>query len=338
MTANSPGQSSPSRTCPDHDTLVAMVDLACRAPSVHNTQPWRWVLAGPALQLHADATRRLVYADTSGRDLVVSCGSALHMFAVAAAGFGWHTTMHRSGHAHGMLASIEFAAAPVVPDATTMAEAISRRRTDRRRVSSWPVPTSTLDRLGAVAHDHGVLTHAIADSGGRQHIRELLLRAQSVQHRNDRYLDELLGWTEGGTDGIPRSSLVVRETNVPTRPAQTTAVPTRFPGGSLVDANAEDEASEESWLILATSSDDALAWLRTGEALAAIWLRTTLDGLSLVPFSQPIEVDDTRLRLQREVLDDACCPQLLIRLGWPPAGRAAVALSPRRPVETVVQL
>ncbi len=50
--------------------LVTAVERAVRAPSVHNTQPWRWRVGDDAVQLHADWTRHLVATDP---DAATSC-------------------------------------------------------------------------------------------------------------------------------------------------------------------------------------------------------------------------------------------------------------------------
>jgi nitroreductase len=36
-----------------------LIELAARAPSVHNTQPWRFTVTGQAIELYADASRQL---------------------------------------------------------------------------------------------------------------------------------------------------------------------------------------------------------------------------------------------------------------------------------------
>ncbi|MFC7615418.1 hypothetical protein ACFQV2_19840 [Actinokineospora soli] len=73
----------------DHDTLVAAIADACRAPSVHNTQPWRWLVGTRSLHLMANRTRWLRATDPRGRDLVMSCGAALDHLRTALAARGW---------------------------------------------------------------------------------------------------------------------------------------------------------------------------------------------------------------------------------------------------------
>jgi nitroreductase len=58
--------------------LSTAIEHALRAPSVHNTQPWRWRIRPNAVELHADWNRHLVATDPDRRDLVLSCGAALH--------------------------------------------------------------------------------------------------------------------------------------------------------------------------------------------------------------------------------------------------------------------
>lgn len=59
--------------------------LATRAPSLLNTQPWRFVLRESVLELHADPGRRLQQLDPVLRHLHVACGCALLNARVALA-------------------------------------------------------------------------------------------------------------------------------------------------------------------------------------------------------------------------------------------------------------
>ena len=83
--------SAPTRT--DQDPRVRVLEAAARqslhAPSVFNTQPWRWRITADALELRGDPDRQLTHTDPEGRLLMLSCGAALHHARVSLAAFGW---------------------------------------------------------------------------------------------------------------------------------------------------------------------------------------------------------------------------------------------------------
>ncbi|MFE6648855.1 Acg family FMN-binding oxidoreductase [Nocardioides sp. NPDC057772] len=317
-------------TLPDEPTLRAILELASRAPSVHNTQPWAWAVRDQMLLLRADPHRKLLHADPNERDLVMSCGAALHELVVAAAGTGWACTVHRTpeGGRTDLLAVVTFA--PREPDAVDLGRlaAIEQRHTDRRLVSSWPVPRERLEHLAELVRDHAVVATTVPD-----HLRPVVLSAletaRAHQSTDEAYLAELYSWTRGGTeDGIPESSLLAAGSDPSSY--------SRFPAGTLADDYDDAGPSAEEWLVLATASDDPLSWLRTGEALDAIWLSCTTSGLALVPYTQPIEIGSTRRTLQHDLLGDNSCPQVLVRIGWPQRLRPPLPPTPRRAVDDIL--
>ena len=78
-----------ARTMIDTDVIKAAVELAIRAPSLHNSQPWRWVAGGGVLELYADPTRIGQSTDSTGREVLISCGAVLDHVCVAMAAAGW---------------------------------------------------------------------------------------------------------------------------------------------------------------------------------------------------------------------------------------------------------
>ena len=73
-----------------------------------------------------------------------------------------------------------------------------------------------------------------------------------------------------------------------------------------------------------------------GEALSAMLVRGTADAMAMVPMSQAVEVDETRRLLQDELLADAACPQIIVQVGCAPLAVEQVPLTPRRPVDEVL--
>ena len=86
---------------PDAATLHSVLDLATRAPSVNDAQPWRWHVGHGALDLFADPSRYQTRddddhdRDRGRRAELLSCGAALHHCVVALAALGWHATVAR---------------------------------------------------------------------------------------------------------------------------------------------------------------------------------------------------------------------------------------------------
>src|SRR5262249_5226804 len=58
------------------DRIAWMLATASRAPSIHNTQPWKFRLGPHAIELYADSRRRL-RRDRAGREMLMSCGAVL---------------------------------------------------------------------------------------------------------------------------------------------------------------------------------------------------------------------------------------------------------------------
>lgn len=310
-----------------------IVELACLAPSVHNTQPWIWRAAGNTLELYADARRRLPAVDTRGRNLAISCGAALHHAQVAARALGWEPTVSRlpAGGGSSLLARIELTPAAPRPDAVAQLQTIRDRCTDRRRFTSWPVPEQRLEHLAATAAEWAADALPVVDPSDRFRVERMVARAFDRQAADERLEAEQLRWVDHSTrDGIPAE--VIPESVAPDSPHRT-----RYGTGLLADSDRELEGSD-GLLIMRGGSDDIGAWLRTGEGLSALWLLAAQDGLTVVPLSQVIELDETREALRVEVLHGLGFPHLLVRVGWQAISRGTLPRTPRRPLDDVLRM
>lgn len=145
------------------DTLRAALQLAIRAPAVRNWQPWRWRVdnrrsADSSVDLYAEFRTRLPHSDPDARDLMISCGAALHHLVVALAALGWNAVVDRlPGSADPRhLAHVELHPQAAGALDIALAAAIPRRRTDRRHYGPWPVPRADIALMGARAARAGV--------------------------------------------------------------------------------------------------------------------------------------------------------------------------------------
>ncbi len=312
--------------------LADAVQRALRAPSVHNTQPWRWRITDGAVELHADPTRHLVATDPDQRDLVLSCGAALHHLRVALAAAHLAARVHRlpdpDDRRH--LATVTVRTGEPEPGFAGLHRALDDRHTDRRRFGDTPVADTDIAALVAAATVHGATLHPVTDPGARRRLDETLADARSRQRFADGYAAELTIWSHRYTaarDGVPAQA----------RPHGSRTAPglRPFPTGQLTDPG--PVGSDRSvLLVLTTVDDEVLDRLLAGEATSAVLLTATRRGLATTPLSQAQEVAATRRRLASSVLRSPDHPQLVIRVGHPGPGPGAPGPTPRRTLGSVL--
>jgi nitroreductase len=316
---------------PDVDTIETALSLAIRAPSIHNSQPWRWRVGRQSLNLYADRGRHLPSADPDSRDLFVSCGASLNHCVVGLAALGWHAKVHRFPDSDDVdhVAEIELHRYPAAEVDVTLAAAIPRRRTDRRRYSSWPVPRGDLALMGARSARAGVTmrrVEALTDLAG------LVTRAASVHAADYEYLTELATWSGryGSKAGVPARNTPKSE---PAAPLSGRV----FAGPALADSSEIRSADENAVVVaLATTDDDEMAHLRAGEATSVVLLTATALGLASCPVTEVLEVAETRESARESIFPAGGFPQMLLRVGWAPVNAEPLPSTPRRDLSDVV--
>ncbi|WP_144206887.1 Acg family FMN-binding oxidoreductase [Mycobacterium tilburgii] len=316
---------------PDAGTIRTVLALTSRAPSVHNTQPWRWVVGEQSVHLYSDADRQLPMTDPDGRDLMLSCGAALNHCVIAFAAVGWHAKVSRLPNSAdpNHLAAIELSQHKADAADIALAAAIPRRRTDRRHYSSWPVPVSDIALMAARAARHGVTLCEVEDT---EKLHKIVV--QSVwDHMNRDYLLELTAWSGryASTAGVP-----ARNTPKSDRHAK---IPGRFFAGPVLAEPPGSSATEDNAVVLAfgTRTDDPLARLCAGEATSAVLLTATSMGLASCPVTEPLEIAETSAAVRSEIFGDTSYPQMLLRVGWAPINADPLPSTPRRELGEFVE-
>ncbi|MFI6366145.1 Acg family FMN-binding oxidoreductase [Nocardia sp. NPDC050630] len=308
---------------PDDHTVKAALALAVRAPSVHNTQPWRWRIADHCVHLYLDPARALSSTDRGQRNMLLSCGAALHHLRVAFAALGWSALVHRLPNPAepNHLATIELVRNRPNSQDIALSAAITRRRTDYRHFSSWPVPLGYLGLASERAARLGAVVRQVSGTP-----RELLVDPlrDAVQRRAEdleKYRWELAEWS--GRHGTPDA--------VPAGGTTRVRADDEFPAGPQTGEVPEPDFAE--LLVLGTSGDDRQSRLCAGEALSAILLTATNVGLATCVLTEPLEIPALRPRVRAAGLEGY--PQALIRVGWAPSSDP-LPMTPRREVEEVL--
>src|ERR1700752_337073 len=242
------------------------VSLACRAPSLHNSQPWRWVAGDGAVQLFLDPGRVMNY-DRSHREAIIGCGAALHHLKVAMAVGGWRTHVDRFPNPDdpNHLANLGFSPMDhVTEDDRRRADAILMRRSDRLPFSAPTNWESFEPRLRNAIDTDAVRLDAPPDDLRPQLVEAAQISA-SLRLYDSAYNAEVDWWAGGfrPSDGIPDSSLVSAAEG------DRVEVGRLFPVTRHGERRPEIPEDHAKLLLLSTDRDESADALASGEALSA---------------------------------------------------------------------
>jgi nitroreductase len=315
------------------------VAAAVMAPSSHNTQPWRFRIAGSTLDLFADRTRHLGVIDRDRRQQVQSCGCALYNARVAVRAMGYEdeaTIMIVDRDLPDHLATLHLGGSrtPTDTDRALMA-AVGQRHTNRRAFLPRPVPPAEIEALAAAAAAEGARMVRL-DPEQKRALAHLIEQADQQQFADPGFRDELMQWLapEGSRrrDGIPFAE---KEYGSATPFAQHRAMRSPTLGETFGMIEEVLVQSAPAVVVLGTERDDPPSWFACGEALESVLLHATARGLSAAFLNQVLEIPELRARVA-ELAPEVGYPQMVLRLGVPaePIRHAA----PRRRLDDVLEI
>ncbi len=318
------------RPLADAGIVRRIVEAAGAAPSIHNTQPWRFRVAGDdLLEVHGDPERMLWVADAHGRALHLSCGAALFNLRLAARVTGakplvWPLPDPREEPT--LMASVQLSSGrPATREERELFDGIWQRHTSREPFTGQRIPDATLAALERAASAEFALLRPL-DAAHTAQVLQLVADAERELSEDFDHRVEMARWigTEG-EDGVPAAALGSR----PDRgPAPVRDLGRAAPATALFTASYE---SHPQLAVLATARDDPADWLRAGQALQRVLLTATVCGLAASFLYQPIELHDMR-QSATGWWPWPECPQIILRLGYGPRGTG----SPRRQVDAIL--
>jgi hypothetical protein len=314
------------------EVLARTVDLACRAPSYHNSQPWRWVADCEGLQLFLDPTR-VVETDRHQRQALISCGAVVDHLRVALAVHGWQAHIDflpDDDPEH--LASVSLTElAAVTDEQRRRVEAITTRRTDRLPfgpVDDWAgFETALRSRLDATAASVDVIGDA-----HRHELAQATKLTDALRLYDPYYWMGIERWTAPfeWSEGIPYDSLVSAAE------AERVDVGRAFPVSHHRERREQVPIDLSTILVISAHGDTRRDMLRCGETLSTVLLEATVAGLASCTLTHLTELSATR-HLVEEVTGHPL-PQILVRIGEAPHGEHAPPPTPRRLLADVLTI
>jgi nitroreductase len=327
-----PGAADPTEASalplPDR-VLAGCVAVAVLAPSLHNSQPWRFRIRGGEVEVLADPDRQLHALDPDGRELAISVGAALFTLRLAVRRHGRipHVRLFPEPAEPDLVARVASGrTAQVTPAVQALADAVPLRHTNR-----WPFAPSVLsadaiEELTEAAQHEGASLE-VAGAVSRNAILGLSQAAERRLRSQGAYRAELGQWTSRAParrDGIPASAIGPWDAfeRLPLRDFGLLA--------PRVIRSAERFEPYPTIVLLSTRGDGRREWVSAGQALQRVLLVATRLRLATTPISQPVEIPAIR-----ELLTDTGTgrwAQMVLRLGH----GSPAAVTPRRPLSEVL--
>jgi hypothetical protein len=292
-----------------------LIGTAARAPSVHNTQPWRFRAGEYAIELYADQRRKL-RVDPAGREMLISCGAALLGLRLAIRSLGYLPVVELLPDPARLrlLARVRLGATkPMTGRERQMLDALPHRHTHRGPFAPGPLPAGLLAGLQHDALAEGAQLVLVDQLLAYQQLADIVGAAGRRQDLEPLARAEVRRWSRAAADpardGVPAHAI----------PGSADCQPGRLPqrdfdlgrGLGLLAAGGPPPAATA---VLLTPGDGRADWLRAGQALHRLLAHAASKWVFASLHTQPLEAAAIRTLIRdRMALPGA--PQMLLQLG-----------------------
>jgi nitroreductase len=307
-----------------------LIEVAARAPSVNNSQPWRFKVGERAIELYADARRQL-REDPDGREMLISCGAALYGLRLGIRSLGYQAELDTLSYwpeagsfppraRPRPLARVRLGrAAPITPDERKLLQAVPHRHTHRGPFEPGPLPAGLLARLRDDVTAEDAILAVIDTEAAQQKLASILA---TWSRRRDLYpMSPAAIQSRAETEQWTRDARSLTRDGVPAHafPAARGREAGRLPqrdfdldrGWGLLPSGG---SPAQVTAILVTSGDHEEDWLRAGQALQRLLLRAASRWVFANLQTEPLQAPDTRSLIQYSLALPGW-PQMLLQLG-----------------------
>jgi hypothetical protein len=303
----------------------ALLEAARWAPSLYNTQPWRFRPLPDAWEVRWDPDSELPVADPQRVALMMNLGAVIEYLAVAASAYGldlqfvppeFKGTQPNLGFIAGKIQFFPRAGAP-----SPLVPYLQTRQTSRKPYRSAPLPAGVLDELQAAAASAGCWLFHTTDRGAIAGIAGEAARGTLVQFDEPERYAEFHRWLRSAKaeDGLDVPSLDLAGTwgglwqrvLPPSR-----MVRMKLAQRALAAQQRSLVQSAPAICMLATNSREWKGWIQAGRALSRVWLHAARHGLVTHPVPSALHTPEgRRLVSERLGVEGDLQVSCLFRLG-----------------------
>ena len=317
-------------------TLQKIISYAIKAPSGHNTQPWRFSIEGDRLFIYPDYSRSLRTVDEDHHELFISLGCALENAVIAANSFGYKEKIIYHFNDEQDRIEIQLEASERAKDLNLFA-AISERQVTRSIYNKQTIPTGQLIDMIISAREKDVFLNLFDTEEEIASLLPFVEEAVTLQYADKDFRKELAEWVRFNDDAAltQKDGLRSQSLDAPTVPTWMGKMYLNHFVSAAGEAKKARELvqSSSALLLFTTLNNTKEGWVNLGRCYERIALKTTALGIRHAHVNMPCEEKTVREKLKRALGYVSEEPLLLIRLGY----AEPTPSSYRRQVEEVLQ-
>ncbi len=299
--------------------FLKMVQYGSKAPSGHNTQPWKFKLNKNNIEVYPDFDKELPIVDKNHRELYISLGCAVENICIAANEFGYQYTTKIIKQNDNTFIRIFLDKETVKKN--PLFTQITKRQTNRSIYNSKKVQQKTINELQNIKTEDSVSIHFYKFGTGEfSKLSEYIYKGNEILFGNKSFKKELLDWVRFNAKDVAKNKdgLAYNVLGSPALPKWLGKMIVK----SFLKAKPQNKSEKEkldssSHLVLIVTKENTPAnWILTGQALERFFLKYTELGIAVAFSNQPCEVSQLAQEIQKELPLENNYPMLLMRIGY----------------------
>lgn len=313
--------------------FIQIAGYASKAPSGHNTQPWRFHIGDNTITIVPNLERTLPVVDGNNRELFISIGCAAENLCIAAGYLGYTTQITEC--------SIKGIVFELTKNELTVEDPlfhqIEKRQTNRSIYNGNKISDGILKQLQSIRKENAVRFYfteigtPLTDT-----ITRYVIKGNKIQMDDIAFKNELLSWmrfnkkqVEATHNGL--SYAVFGNPPLPRILAR--PIVSLFLKANVQNKSDRKKIDSSSHFVVCTTQQNTIKeWIHLGRTLQRFLLKATEIGISYAFLNQPCEVAALASDLQRELPINKEYPILIMRIGY----AKPIPYSPRKKIETLL--
>jgi len=315
-----------------------LIYYSSKAPSGHNSQPWKFSIQENYIEIHPDFEFALPVVDPKYRELYISLGCAAENLCVASSAYGYYASWQIDKDSR---------ESPIIRIHLTTSNKKARkdilrdiqiRQTNRSVYKGTIVQNSILNKLRELPTEENVRIHFFKNGDSSfTCLADLIKKGNEIQMNDEEFKNELLSWIRLNKRQVEKTNTGLSH-KVMQAPSMPGFIGKRIVKSFLTPAkqNKSDLKKIESsshFILLTTKNDSPEEWIKAGLYLERLLIKLTSMGIANAFINPPCELESLSGELQRTLPINDEVPTLILRIGY--ANR--MPYSPRKTVENVIE-